>query len=302
MKAYTFFAVILFALFFSFKVEAQTGSGLDTLTLVNGIRLTDYASGVSYARTWFDNSSAYHGIYSQWFEVNRNAPDLADVNTYYATFKKVFTRNINVASTVPQIWIKYMHTKPLVNGYNEVVQFSIAFGNDGLISDFSDAGTTHDGNWGPITLSPIPFDSIDCMYIKISGNFKKTLVQVDYFTFVEYLGGPVLSVIEDFEDSTIVGVEDEPSMPTNYSLSQNYPNPFNPETTIKFQIPTFSHVTLKIFDVLGREVETLVNEDRFAGEYTVKFSGLNLASGMYLCQINVGNGQFVQTKKMMLVK
>jgi hypothetical protein len=78
----------------------------------------------------------------------------------------------------------------------------------------------------------------------------------------------------------IVGVEDEISLPTEYILTQNYPNPFNPSTTISFQLPTRSMVTLKVFDILGREVKTLINEERDAGKFNINFNASSISSGV----------------------
>jgi hypothetical protein len=88
--------------------------------------------------------------------------------------------------------------------------------------------------------------------------------------------------------------------PAKFALEQNYPNPFNPATTIKFSIPEQSRVTLKIYDVLGREVSTLVNEVRNAGNHEVNFNASNLASGMYIYSIKAGD--YNASRKMMLLK
>jgi Secretion system C-terminal sorting domain len=88
--------------------------------------------------------------------------------------------------------------------------------------------------------------------------------------------------------------------PGGFSLFQNYPNPFNPATTICYEVPTNGIVVLGVFDVLGREVETLVNSSKQPGQYQVKFDGSNLASGMYFCRLQAG--QYTQTRKMLLVK
>jgi len=100
--------------------------------------------------------------------------------------------------------------------------------------------------------------------------------------------------------SGAVGVEDEDQIPTQYSLSQNYPNPFNPSTTIKFSILSSEFVTLKVYDVLGNEVATLVNEEKPAGSYEVNFSASQLSSGVYFYTINAGS--FIETKKMILLQ
>jgi dienelactone hydrolase len=85
-----------------------------------------------------------------------------------------------------------------------------------------------------------------------------------------------------------------------FYLGQNYPNPFNPSTVISYQLPVNGNVTLKIFDVLGNEVATLVDEYKPAGSYEVEFSANGLTSGMYFYTLKAGN--FVETKKMLLLK
>jgi hypothetical protein len=89
-------------------------------------------------------------------------------------------------------------------------------------------------------------------------------------------------------------------LPDAYSLSQNYPNPFNPVTNIKYQLPKDGFVTLKIFDITGREIANLVKEQKHAGFYTVSFNGSNFASGVYFYRIQ--SGDFTQVKKMVLIK
>ena len=89
-------------------------------------------------------------------------------------------------------------------------------------------------------------------------------------------------------------------IPSQFVLNQNYPNPFNPTTTISFSIPTSEFVTLKVFDVLGSEVATLVNEEKPSGSYEVEYKAANLSSGMYLYTLKVG--KFSETKKLILMK
>ncbi|MDP4192075.1 MAG: T9SS type A sorting domain-containing protein, partial [Bacteroidota bacterium] len=83
-------------------------------------------------------------------------------------------------------------------------------------------------------------------------------------------------------------------------LAQNYPNPFNPSTSIKYSIPQNSMVSLKVYDILGKEVASLVNEQKSAGSYEVNFNANSLSAGMYIYELKAGN--FTQTKKMMLIK
>jgi hypothetical protein len=104
--------------------------------------------------------------------------------------------------------------------------------------------------------------------------------------------------------NSITEVKGHPAIPTEFYLSQNYPNPFNPSTIINFKIPEASFVTLKIYDILGREVTTLVHEEKPAGTYNVKFyaSSINggLSSGIYFYRLTAGN--FSNVKKMLLLK
>ena len=101
---------------------------------------------------------------------------------------------------------------------------------------------------------------------------------------------------EDFQ----VFDKEETSICHDFYLSQNYPNPFNPMTNIQFEIPDLEKVTLKIYDILGREISTLINEEKKTGIYRIKFDGTDLPSGIYFYQLKAG--MFTQTKKMILLK
>ena len=101
-----------------------------------------------------------------------------------------------------------------------------------------------------------------------------------------------------YDDLTSVKFTD--LTPTDYKLFQNFPNPFNPSTTIRYQIPELGTVSLKIYDILGNEVATLVNKEQPAGSYSISFNGSALASGIYVYRI-ISNG-FIQTRKMLLLK
>ena len=149
------------------------------------------------------------------------------------------------------------------------------------------------------------------LYDKInsSGDFERKVV--DGIGFVQFYGevfsyGLTGAVIDSVSYGNIGHVEKpNKSIPNKYSLSQNYPNPFNPSTTIKYSIPNVGvghapTVQLKVYDVLGREVATLVNKEQSAGNYEVQFDASGLTSGIYLYQLQSGN--FIESRKMILIK
>jgi DNA-binding beta-propeller fold protein YncE len=112
---------------------------------------------------------------------------------------------------------------------------------------------------------------------------------------------PPSSYVEQFARTGAVYVEPNPGViPTGFALSQNYPNPFNPSTEIKFQILKSGMTTLKVYDVMGREVSTIVNETMAAGSYTVKFDASHLSSGTYIYILTSGGNTL--TNKMVLIK
>jgi photosystem II stability/assembly factor-like uncharacterized protein len=148
----------------------------------------------------------------------------------------------------------------------------------------SDGGNT----WTNMTTQDInSFTSMDLVYDSATGNVYGFTVTND---------GSVLRLIEN-----ITGIsKNGKNIPHEYSLSQNYPNPFNPSTKINFALPKPSYVSLKVYDVLGHEVMTPVNEFKSAGTYTVNVDASGLASGIYLYRITAGD--FSEAKKMTLIK
>jgi hypothetical protein len=119
---------------------------------------------------------------------------------------------------------------------------------------------------------------------KLSGNYSYRLKQIDFDGSYSYSN----SIEVDF------------GMPMEFGLSQNYPNPFNPSTTIEFQLPSDSDVEIKLYDILGNEVSSLLNEKREAGFHSINVKLQNLSTGIYYYRMSAGN--FIQVKKMLLVK
>ncbi|MCU0372977.1 MAG: T9SS type A sorting domain-containing protein [Ignavibacteria bacterium] len=124
-----------------------------------------------------------------------------------------------------------------------------------------------------------PTGDLGAMWVGISGSTKKLYYDKYLLTGIKEKKEPV---------------------PASYSLSQNYPNPFNPATKIDFSIPQNAFVTVKVYDILGKEVSVLVNKYMIRGTYSIDFNGENLTSGVYFYKIT--SGSFTDTKKMMLLK
>jgi len=174
---------------------------------------------------------------------------------------------------------------------NGGVNFTNTFLNDNL-------GISFEGTEAPFTGIFIPHNDLSNFTgISMSGEWILTIT--DHKTGDD-------GILQDWgleiSESSIVEVEEDKSLsPQTFSLSQNYPNPFNPRTIIKWQIPETDAVTLKIFDVLGREVITLVNGEMIgAGEHETVFDATNFSSGIYFYKLQAGN--FIETRKMLLLK
>ena len=122
--------------------------------------------------------------------------------------------------------------------------------------------------------------------VYFSENTEMTLLPWDYRVY-EFGSGIILD-------------QDDKILANEFTLSQNYPNPFNPSTNFEFQTADFGFVSLKVFDILGNEVATLINEELPSGKYEVEFKASNLSSGVYFYRFQAGN--FIETKKMILMK
>jgi hypothetical protein len=120
-----------------------------------------------------------------------------------------------------------------------------------------------------------------------------------YFIYNDMSGGNYREPVSGNYGQLVLDVEED-NNPANFVLYQNYPNPFNPATTIKYQIPEDGFVTIKIYDILGNEVKTLINEQKSKGSYSLMLDSSDLVSGVYIYRIQVNN--FTSAKKMMVLK
>jgi len=187
--------------------------------------------------------------------------------------------SLDVAGALKRISIVHSSMNVNIIGNFDVAQRLInpVFNNTGVWYDY-------------FTGNPLKVDSVNQTIALNPGEFH-------IYTTVK-LPTPEAGIVSSVQDkNTAVKIK-------NYMLEQNYPNPFNPSTTISYQLPQNAFVTLKVYNILGREVATLVNEEKNAGRYTVTFNaaGINssLSSGVYFYRIQAGS--FTDCKKLMLVK
>jgi len=248
----------------------------------------------------------YHYNGSEWValltdaEVTDGSKYYVETTDYYSSFSPVtvadnqtplpvelttFTAN-NLGNKIDLQW----NTATEVNNYGFEVQRACPdLSGPEVSGQQASSSTTPRQDWGKIG------------FVKGSGNSNSP----KNYSFID--DNPPSGTVEyrlkqidnngNFKYSQIVTVT---SLPTKFELWQNYPNPFNPTTTIQYAIPKAEHVTLKVYDELGKEVSTLVDENKEAGQYRVNFNGSSLASGIYYYRISAG--PFNEVKKLMLLK
>ncbi|NWG29640.1 MAG: T9SS type A sorting domain-containing protein [Ignavibacteriaceae bacterium] len=211
---------------------------------------------------------------------------------YYLYFVDKIT--IGIQYDGPLSWPTFQILSPnggeiLISGEDFLITWTNSFLPPQKLWYSSDAGI----NWSIITDNiQYPYNSFIWQVPQL--NSDSCLVRVGYFPCAYDVSNNFFSI------TFPVSVETEKELPTKFSLSQNYPNPFNPTTNIEFRIADFGFVSLKVYDVLGNEIATLVNEKKPAGEYEVEFDASNLPSGIYFYQLKAGS--FTETKKMILLK
>ena len=160
------------------------------------------------------------------------------------------------------------------------------------------SGNTRVDDDGSNTYSVDPNDTLYGFHIMPKGAFMKTLMGIVKYKNSEYKLEPRTN--SDFVGELDGVKREESSVPFSFSLSQNYPNPFNPTTTIQYSIPKETGVSIKIYNILGQEIATLVNQRQTAGNYTATFDASRFASGVYFYRLSAGS--FSQVRKMLLLK
>lgn len=265
---------------FDLELTAAGFSDFDALSNIRIIRRHGLVSDISNQWLLQGSNSQYdnevnNGVLSV---INRNST--AGLRQGGAVFTLGLKSNMKVKTSIPKQWLvlsagaKNYSLADLFEGNIGSLTYSAQTSNASVVTT-SVSGST-------LTVTPVALG--DAVVTVVASDAANN----DFFAY----SFPV--------NVGLVSVGDEEIIPTEFSLAQNFPNPFNPTTNIKFGLPKESNVTLRIFNILGEEVATLVNKVMPAGFHTVNFDASRLTSGLYIYRIEADN--FVQVKKMMLMK
>jgi hypothetical protein len=154
-------------------------------------------------------------------------------------------------------------------------------------------------SYGTLITPNSEYEGVVCLFEEFADGTDCRWILLDPFWSIAAYDHVLNKLYVSEINTTLVESEGD-VLPTNYLLHQNYPNPFNPSTLISFETPTRAFVVLTVFDVLGREVQTLINEQMSAGRHAARFSAANLPSGTYFYRLRAGS--FVGTKKLTLLR
>lgn len=253
---------------------------------------------------WNSNSNTWKAISSQAIDT------IQAISNYYPT-NSIGQAYPSVSISEDGQVIYVMWTGPQLNSQGELDTANNGAGTTYYWRDLYHAYSTDGGTtW---TYGGV-FPGMSNTLSEVFGHAAQHLQQVNPTTYrahIIYLAdqttgvGPFDAVLTDNDliyttyDITVTSADPSP-VANSFDLAQNYPNPFNPSTNIRYSLAERSNVTIKVYDILGNEVATLVNQVKEAGNHNVVFNAANLASGMYIYTINAGN--FTATKKMMLLK
>jgi len=204
-------------------------------------------------------------------------------NILFAACTDIFAGS--AAYDYSRIYLINPNTGALASPDTMVNRINVAYWNYSLIGAYNDRpdGTTPGNASGYASTYEVEFDEQGNVYSQSYYGWT-----VEKWAYTGEL--PILTGVEQ------IGL----SVPGTFSLAQNYPNPFNPSTTIEFSLPNATHVSLRVYDMLGREVAVLVNEQRNAGNHRVTFDARSLTTGTYLYSLRAGASQ--EIRKMVLVK
>ncbi len=260
------------------------------VTIPNGTGGTNLCVGVSVCDTTC-HGSIYHSTNNgtNWNQVSTEAGSggplcVSGQNIFSGTGSNILRSSDN-GKTWTQVnsWPLQYHIKSFgVSGTNIFAGSIKENSNDGLLFLSTDDGTS----WISVN-EGLPPDKWVTSFATVGNNV---------FVGTLHSGGVWRRPLSEM----ITEVESASRLPKKFSLEQNYPNPFNPSTTFRYSIPTQSKVVIKVYDVLGNEIATLMDEEKSIGTYELTWNAEQLPSGVYFYQIKAG--EFIQTKKMLLLK
>ena len=265
---------------------------------------TWYAEGLGEIKEEYSSTGPGGSYYSQTTKMIRAILNDSTGVKYYSDRRK------------PEIWFTpFAPSDTLVLNFNFEVDhiYTAYYWNGSLNERFIDTVLLYSYyGKGDSTIEnePVMLDTVPGSLYYTLQYFPDTLLINDGFDFYYKIYAVDKGIVSEFSTSPDTGwyklneplpsgLNDKEKI-TAYALEQNYPNPFNPSTTIQFQIPKTSFVSLKVYDILGNEAATLLNEEKPAGTYEVKFNAANLAAGVYIYKLNAGG--LTRAMKMILLK
>ncbi len=242
---------------------------------------------LNWADTFYVDIVDSNGVYLPPFEYE--VPSVPYFIKFKYPYSRLISQNINL-STFDIAYLSIFHSQIYTNANHQIkVDYYSGSGEWELLKRFETNGEPY----------RVPFDSV-CIEIPPDGlhsdfKIRFNAVQLNSFNSEFYFDNIMIF------GGTFTGVEQvSGEIPLKFSLEQNYPNPFNPVTRIEFKIPKESFVKLRIYDLLGREIVSLINSEYEAGTYSIDFNAVNYPSGVYFYRFEAGD--FVQTKRMVLIK
>ena len=238
------------------------------------------------------------------------APAFYSTDTMNVRWKRATRIEVN-GNSVDNIDIYVKQFGPSGNGFTAITGTVSIMGGNGMMNGSNRAGavvyayrngeavgysfTNAEGNYAITGLSPGQYS----VFVDKAGYNESNVASVN----ASYdINGSPLSGTANFTINGVLSVTENKNSvrPTQYMLNQNYPNPFNPSTTIKYSLPNNGNITLKVYNLIGQEVATLINSYQTSGEYAVTFNASNLSSGVYFYRLE--SGSFNVVKKMLLMK
>ncbi len=286
-------------------VDADKGLDLSWNNGFTGTNYTYYLLGSYVTKT--------RGI--KFFGVLNDS--LKQLGNFYTGFVNDYSSISAHHDTITAAFEYSFYNRYLVS-YNGGTTWAFGLVGDTLVTSERPDIAAGDGGVGIIYRYYTPTREGRFVWRPMAGAWSTPVKYTDYEPYfnkpaIEYLGNKKFGVVYLCWSSPVVrgayfdlnnmatDIDDQfAEQPTDFSLLQNYPNPFNPATLIRYQIPTQSSVSIKVYDALGNLIQYLVNEEKPAGVYELEFNASKLASGVYFYTIQAGS--FVQTKKMLLVR